>query len=198
VHLAVIALGNMILDPDPEASSPIEYTEELKDKIVNFHEGIGITPPVFETPPLPSVRMILRSYIDAFRMVGQEVILRNPVYVGIYMSISVKNGPNHFQSEIRHAIAQALGHGPDGFFMPGKHGFGEDLYASDVIEALMLLDGIEHVCLNSFKRIGSQYLDRVKAGFISLDGLEVALCNNDSGDAASGYYRLKLHGGRRG
>lgn len=195
VHLAVIASGNLELDTD---TSLIGYAEELKARIVNFHEAVGIIAPDLYNTPSPSVRMILRPYIDAFRMVGQEVILQDPVYVGIYMSISVKVGPNHFHSEIRHAIAQALGHGPGGFFMLGKHGFGEDLYASDVIEALMALDGIEHVCLNRFKRIGSQYPDRVEAGFISLDGLEVALCNNEADDPASGYYRLKLHGGRRG
>lgn len=203
VRLAVIAWKNMKLDPDPDpdGTPQITYPEELKDEIVNFHESVGLTPPNLNpTPPNlpPSVRMILRPYIDAFRMAGQEVILQDPVYVGIYISISVKVGPNHFRSEICHAIAQALGHGPGGFFMPGKHGFGEDLYASDVIEALMKLDGIEHVCLNRFKRIGGQYPDRAEDGFISLDGLEVAVCNNEAGEPKMGYYRLKLHGGRRG
>jgi hypothetical protein len=62
----------------------------------------------------------------------------------------------------------------------------------------MALDGVENVCLNRFKRIGSQYPDRVEAGFIALDGLEVAVCDNDAGNPARGYYRLTLHGGRRG
>jgi hypothetical protein len=198
MHLAVIAWGNMKLDAGPEGAPPVVFPSELKDKVVNFHEAVGLSPPNLETEPLPSVRMILRPYIDAYRMVGQEVMLQDPVYVGVYMSISVKVGPNHYQSEIRHAIAQALGHGPEGFFEPGQLGFGEDLYASDVIEVLMALDGIEHVCLNRFKRIGSQYPDRTEDGFIPLDGLEVALCNNDAGDPSSGYYRLKLHGGRKG
>ncbi len=198
MHLAVIAWGNMILDSGPEGTPLVEFPQELKDKVVNFHEAVGLTPPNLESSPLPSVRMILRPYIDAHRMAGQEVILQDPVYVGIYMSISVKIGPNHFQSEIRHAIAQALGRGPEGFFEPGELGFGEDLYASDVIEVLMALDGIEHVCLNRFKRIGSQFSDRTEAGFIFLDGLEVALCNNDGSDPSKGYYRLELHGGRRG
>ncbi len=49
------------------------------------------------------------------------------------------------------------------------------------------------------KRILESYhQDRAQAGFISLDGLEVALCNNDAGNPSSGYYRLKLHGGRKG
>jgi hypothetical protein len=142
--------------------------------------------------------MILQPYIDALRMVGQEVTLQNPDYIGIYMSISVKVRENHFQSQIRHAIVQALGHGPGGFFMPGRQGFGEDLYASDLIEALMALDGVEHICMNRFKRVGSQYPDRAEAGSIVLDGLEVAVCNNEAGNPEMGYYRLKLHGGRRG
>ena len=197
-RLTVIAWGNKKLDPQSDGATTIEYSEEVKGKIVNFHKGVGLTPPNLGSSPPPSIRMILRPYIDAFRMVGQEVMLQDPDYVGIYMSISVRVGPNHFQSEIRYSIVQALGHGPGGFFMPGKRGFGEDLYASDVIEALMALDGIEHVCLNRFKRIGSQYPDRAEAGFISLDGLEVAICNNDAGDPERGYYRLKLHGGRKG
>lgn len=192
VCLAVIAWGNRELD------DKATYPDDLKQEIINFHKRVGLSPPSLNITPLPTIRMILRPYIDAFRMASQEIVLQDPVYIGIYISISVKVGPNHFQSEIRHAIAQALGHGPGGFFMPGKHGFGEDLYASDVIEALMKLDGIEHVCLNRFKRIGSQYPDRSEVGFILLDGLEVAVCNNDAGEPEMGYYQLKLHGGRRG
>jgi hypothetical protein len=201
VRLAVIAWGNMKLDPDFDGASPTEYSEELKGEIVSFHQGVGLTPPNLNPSPPnppPSVRMILRPYIDAFRMAGQEVVLQDPVYIGIYMSISVRVASNFFQSEMRHAIAQVLGHGPAGFFEPGRLGFGEDLYASDVIEALMTLDGIEHVCLNRFKRIGGQYPDRAEAGFISLDGLEVAVCNNEAIKPDMGYYRLKLHGGRKG
>jgi hypothetical protein len=195
LHLAVIAEENLQLDSD---ISLCGYSADIKDSIINFHERVGLVAPDLETMPPPSVRMILRPYIDAFRMVGQEVILQDPRYVGIYMAISVKLGTNHFQSEIRHAITHALGHGPHGFFAPGRYGFGEDLYSSDVIEALMALDGVENVCLNRFKRIGSQYPDRVEAGFIALDGLEVAVCDNDAGNPARGYYRLTLHGGRRG
>jgi hypothetical protein len=192
VRLAAIAWGNHELDDRPA------YEDDLKQEIVNFHERVGLAAPILDVSPPPSVRMIVRPYIDAFRMVGQEVVLQDPVYVGIYISISVRLAANFFQSEMRHAIAQVLGHGPSGFFEPGRLGFGEDLYASDVIEALMALEGIELVCLNRFKRIGGQFPDRAEAGFISLDGLEVAVCNNQSGQPDMGYYRLVLHGGRKG
>lgn len=192
IRLAVIAWGNRELD-DRTA-----FPDDLKQEIVNFHEGVGLSAPRLDDTPPPSVRMIVRPYIDAFRMAGQEVVLQDPEYVGVYLSISVRVDTHFFQSEMRHEIARVLGRGPAGFFEPGRHGFGEDLYASDVIEVLMAIDGIEHVCLNRFKRVGGQYPDRAKAGFIPLDGLEVALCNNDPGDPSAGYYRLVLNGGRKG
>lgn len=174
------------------------HHRELVERIVNFHEEKGIRIPVFSESEATSPRTILRLYVDAYRMVGQEVILRDPSYVGIYISITAKVGENHFQSEIRQAIEHALGSGPDGFFAPGRHGFGEDLYLSDLVETLMRLDGVEHVCINSFKRIGSQYNDRTNTGFIPLDGIEVALCDNDPNNLAYGYYRLVLQGGQKG
>lgn len=190
VHLAVIVRDNRALD-DNKAINP----DELEAEIVHFHERIGIEPP---HRPMPAARVVLRPFIDAFRMAGQEVLLQDPEYVGIYMSISVRVASNFFQSEIHHAITHVLGRGPGGFFEPGRHAFGEDLYASDVIEALMTLDGIQHVCLNRFKRIGRQYPDRAAAGFISLNDLEIAVCKNDAHEPAMGYYRIKLHGGRKG
>lgn len=193
VHIALIAWDNNELDNDE-----IEYPSDLKEEIINFHEGIGLSAPTLAALSSSSIRMIIRPYIDAFRMSGQEVILQDPLYIGIYMSLSIKIAHNFYQSEIHHVITQVLGHGPGGFFEPGKIGFGEDLYASDIIEALMTLEGIEHVCLNRFKRIGSQYPDQTDAGFIPLDGLEVAVCNNDANDPSGGYYRLQLHGGRKG
>ncbi len=189
LRLAVIATDNRELD------EPATYTESVRDEILVFHKRVGINLPQL---PLQTGRVILRPYIDAFRMAGQEVVLHDPVYIGIYMSISIRVAANFFQSEMRHAVAQVLGSGPSGFFEPGRLGFGEDLYASDVIEALMTLDGIDHVCLNRFKRIGSQHLDRSEQGFIALDGLEVAVCNNEADDSSRGYYRIDLHGGRRG
>ncbi|MEF8734341.1 MAG: hypothetical protein V5B40_21245 [Candidatus Accumulibacter meliphilus] len=197
LHVAVIAAGGRQLD-HVAGGTPLPYDDDLKPLIENFHERAGLRAPDLDTTPPPSVRMILRPYIDAFRMAGQEVVLRDPRYVGINMALSVTIGANHFKSEVRLAIAQALGHGQQGFFAPGYHGFGEDLYSSDIIEVLMALDGVENVCLNRFKRVGSQFPDRVEAGFITLDGLEVALCDNSPVDPARGYYRLSLHGGRGG
>jgi len=202
IRLAVITWENIKLDQRPgsivDDSVVASYSDDISNAVINFNESLGLKSPTMKNDPPPTIRIVLRPYIDAFRMTGQEVTLQDPAYVGIYMSISISVADNYFQSEIRHAIDQVLGQGPSGFFEPGRLGFGEDVYAADIYQVLMALDGVEYVCLNRFKRIGSQYPDRSEEGFIPLDGLEVAVCANEAGNPSDGYYRLKLHGGQRG
>jgi len=62
----------------------------------------------------------------------------------------------------------------------------------------MGVDGVESVCLNRFKRLGSQFPDRSAAGRIVLEGLELAVCDDDPANPSRGYYRLTLHGGIQG
>jgi len=202
IRLAIIAWDNIKLDQRPgsiiDGVAVKPYSDEISDEVINFSESLGLRPPAMKSDRSPIIRVVLRSYIDAFRMAGQEVSLHDPIYVGLYMSISISVMDDYFQSEIRNAIKQVLGQGPAGFFEPGRLGFGEDVYAADIYQIVMALDGVEQVCLNRFKRIGSQYLDRSEEGFISFNGLEVAVCNNEAGNPSKGYYRLKLHGGQRG
>ena len=131
-------------------------------------------------------------------MAGQEVVLEDAVPVAIKMFISIRVRENYFQYEVRNAVRQALGTGPGGFFEPGRLGFGQDLFASDVFQTLMSLDGVENVCLNRFKRLGDSYPDQTDTGRIPLEGLEIAVCVNDPGRPERGYINLTLNGGRRG
>ena len=131
-------------------------------------------------------------------MVGQEVILQDAIPVGIALSISLRVAPEYFQSEVGESARQALGMGPGGFFEPGRLRFGEDLHSSDLVQTLMALEGVAHVCINRFKRVGSQFADQTETGRIELKGLEIAVCDNDPAQPEPGYFRLVLHGGRLG
>lgn len=190
IHVAVISWQRLGLD---EAAI---YDSEVWDEVVAFHDERGIYHP--EDNDGHSVRALLYPYIEAYRMVGQEVVLEEAAEVGIVMTLSIQVDADYFQSEIRHAVEQALGTGPGGFFEPGRLRFGEDLWASDLYQVLMALDGVENVCLNRFKRLGDRFEDRAAAGWIRFDGLEVAICDNDQSDPERGYYSLLLRGGRKG
>ena len=188
VQVAVVAVGDLTLE---EEVPPTVWPE-----VEAFHaeRDLRLADPV----PAPSIRSLLRPYVEAYRMIGQEVVLRDSVPVAVTFSLSIRVAESFFQSEIRQAVHEVLGTGPGGFFEPGRLAFGEDVHVSDLIETLMALDGVESVCVNRFKRLGSQFPDQTAAGRITLEGLELAVCDNEASDNGRGFFRLVLHGGGRG
>jgi len=184
--------------PDVWLDDPIAYDADTRDSIERFHEERGLALPDWDSTPKPTHRMVLEPYLNAYRMAGQEVVLEDAVPVGIAMDLTVEVAPSYFQSEVRRALTDALGMRPGGFFEPGRLRFGEDLHASDLFQALMHLEGVVNVCLTRFKRVGNQYPDHSGDGLIRLEGLEIAVCDNDPTQPSRGFYRLELYGGRRG
>ncbi len=168
----------------------------LQADVEAFHRSKGLVLPSWALAPTP--RTLLWPYLERYRMVGQPVELVDAVLAGIQLSISIRVAPNYFQSEVRRAVLEALGTGVGGFFEPGRLDFGQDLYASDIIQTLAALPGVETVCLNRFQRVGAHQRDQLDAGRIELRGLEVAVLENRPARPARGYLRLTLQGGQRG
>jgi hypothetical protein len=190
IQVAIIPWQRLGLD------EPSDYDDEVWIATEKFHLERELFLP--DKSAQQSVRSLLRPYLDAYRMAGQEVLLREAEEVGIQIFLSIKVNTDYFQSEVRRTVERTLGTGPDGFFEPGRLRFGEDLWASDLFQWLMALDGVENICLNRFKRIGDNFPDMADTGQIRLDGLEVAVCDNDPAKPERGYIRLTLNGGRKG
>lgn len=198
IGVAVIMRNNISLDQPltDEAVGSAEALTDLQAKIEDFNRKSNLEEPDWAAAPV--ARTVLRPYLDAYRMAGQEVFLQDAEWIGINISLSVRVASHYFQSEVRRAVFEALGTGLNGYFAPGRLQFGEDLHASDVIETVMALDGLQAVCLNRFKRVGKRYADQSDAGRIQLDGLEIAVCDNDLQHPERGLLRIVVHGGRRG
>ncbi|MCP4308645.1 MAG: hypothetical protein GY788_27985 [bacterium] len=203
IELAAILWGTgLTLDqpvPRPQGdpgSSEFVRRERLLKEIAAFNERRRISVPDWSLDP--TARTVLRPYVDLYRMTGQEVVLQDAVPIGIAIVISVVVSRNYFRSEVRAAVAAALGIGPDGFFAPGRLRFGEDLFASDVIAAVMALDGVDNACLIRFKRAGDAFPDESASGRIRLEGLEMAVCDNDPLKPERGYQTIRIAGGMSG
>lgn len=193
VRVAVMCRGDRALD----ARTPgMELHEALRDKVEAFHRARGLRVPQWSAPL--SFRSVLSIYLERYRMVGQEVQLRDAVPVGISLALTIRVAPDYFQSEVRGAVEQALGRGPGGFFEPGRLRFGEDVNASDLIQALTALEGLETVQLDRFKREGAHYQDQTSMGRIVLQGTEIATCDNDPARPERGSFELRMQGGRQG
>lgn len=195
-----ITLDVAIVLPWPGAAldRPVPADPGVEAKVDAFHKQRGLLVPSWTAAPRPTHRAVLAPFLEAWRMAGQEVVLLDAIPAGILIDLTVEVGPTYFQSEVRRAVAHALGTRPGGFFERGRLAFGEDLYASDLFQALLRIEGVSNVCLRRFKRVGPQFEDRADKGFIELAGLEIAVCDNDPSDTSRGYWRLTLSGGRRG
>ena len=200
INVAIIPWDTKLsLDiPVPQETDGLSAPEaarrkRLKEEIERFNKLRRIPVPVWERNP--TIRTVIRPYLDLYRMTGQEVILHDAVPVGITIILSIVVKANYFRSEVATAAAQTLGKGPGAFFEPGRLRFGEDLFASDLVAALMSLDGVENVCFIRLKRTGSQFPDQSDSGHIVLDGFELAVCNSDPQRMERGYLVIKTHGG---
>lgn len=183
----------------PDAQGPVE----LDDGFKRFNEAFEEFYQQQEIEDIPDVegktsRYLLQDIIKRQRMIGQEVVLQDATLVGIVLSISVRIAGDYYRSEIDDAVRAALVDQSDGFFAPGYLQFGEDVVASDIIESLMILDGVESVCINRMKRIGSIYADQSGSGRIVLEGHEVAVLEDNIEIPERGSLKVTLHGGKPG
>ena len=193
VRVAVMGWHDRSLD---EALSTDKLPAEMRPVVEGFHRHCGVPVPRWDGSP--TLRQVLRLYLDAYRMAGQEVVLQDAAAVGVALELAVTVDSRFYRSEVQRAVEQVLGRGPGGFFEPGRLRFGEDLHASDVFEAVMAVEGVEDAYLERFKRVGGRYPDRTVEGYIPLQGVEVAVCDNDPARPERGYFRLRMSGGRRG
>ncbi|HEX4963866.1 MAG TPA: hypothetical protein VF173_23780 [Thermoanaerobaculia bacterium] len=193
VRVAVIGWNDRGLE---DALAAAGLPEETQAAVDAFHRQHGVPEPRWEGAP--TLRQVVGLYLDAYRMAGQEVILQDAVAVGIAIDLAVTVSDRFYRSEVQRAVQHVLGRGPGGFFEPGRLRFGEDLHASDVFEAVMAVEGVEDARLLAFKRVGGRYPDRSAEGSIPLQGVEVAVCDNDPAHPERGYFRLTMTAGRRG
>ncbi len=188
-----LKLDNYLHTDDESADGiPSEVNEVLWKEIEEFHliEQLAL-PPVNKTL---TPRRLLRVLIEQNRMVGSEVFLETAKSAPVTFVLSVRAKKGYFRSEIKQALHQVFTSDQRGFFEPGRLGFGEDLFASDIIEAAMTVEGVEVACLNRFKRVGA-YPDRTADGVIEIAEDEFALCRNDPEKPFDGTYRIVIHAG---
>ena len=172
--------------------APDQIDEELWKEVVEFHrvERLGL-PPVSKKL---TARQLLRVMIEQNRMLGTEVFLEPAKAAPVTFVLSVRAKKGYFRSELKQALNLRFTADKGGFFEPGRLGFGDDLFASDIIEAAMEVEGVEVACLNRFKRIGD-YPDRTAAGVIEIAEDEFVLCENNSKQPENGMYRLVINAG---
>jgi hypothetical protein len=203
-HFLVIRLiNNLLLDDKLDIDNIVQNQDkkvvefnQFDTQLKAFYQQQEITPVLNITDN--TSRFMLQDIIQRQRMIGQEVILEDVILVGIILSLSVRITGDFFRSQIEDAISFSLLNPVDGFFTASQLQFGEDVVSSNIIEIIMSIDGIESICINRLKRIGSIYADQSGSGRIVLKGREVAILENNNQNPELGSLSIKLHGGNAG
>lgn len=193
VLVSVMLADGLLLDkPLPAPAHSIDASSFLD--VVQFHQDYSLPPPVAGQ----TIRLMLQSLVETYRMAGGEVLLEAAKEVAIVFTLSVRARPQYFQSELKKALIDVISADSGGLLEPGRLGFGDDVFASDIIETAMRVEGVETACLNRFKRLGAKYPDRSGEGFIPIAEDEVAVCFNRRAEPERGSFRIVVNGGAIG
>ncbi|WP_309663783.1 hypothetical protein [Tabrizicola sp.] len=200
ILIAVLLEDDLGLDAPLHDGSAVPVPTGLRralwDEVTDCHSTLGL--------PLPPVdarltgRSILRSLVESYRMIGSEVFLEQARAASITVTLSVRARPGYFRSELRQALAQVFTADQGGFFEPGRLGFGEPLYASDIIETAMTVEGVAVACLNLFRRVGIGFPDQTAEGIITVDADEYIRCMTDRSRPERGSIRIVINEGEAG
>ena len=176
-----------------------EYLPTFKQPLIDFHDQHGL-PPVTDAAGvniLEGIRVIdsLNAWSDSRRMAGQEVLFREAERVGVDIGLDISISPRYYQSEVRQAVRTAFNAQEGGFFEIEHLSFGADLKKGDVIQTVMQIEGIESVAVTTFKRSDGDSAADEAGDSITLDGFEVAVCDNDPKTPGDGTLVIRCGGG---
>lgn len=140
----------------------------------------------------------LLAHLERYRMAGQDLELRDPVFAPLRLELLVCVQDDHFRAEVARGLAVALGTGVTaagrGFFHPDEFTFGQPVYASRIHQRAGAVPGVASVEIKLLGRLGG-------TGTAGSDGVfrpaahEIARLDNDPSFPERGTLSLDLRGG---
>ena len=134
-------------------------------------------------------------------MAGVDLEVDGAVIVGLRIEMNVCVDAEHFQSDVRDAIMRVfivgnLCSGQPGILNPENFTFGQTIYISPLIAAAQAVEGVSSITLAAFQRLDDPTLDGAALGFLTMQRLEIARCDNDPNRLDHGIFVLTMDGGK--
>jgi len=146
----------------------------------------------------PALRAALEGALAERRVAGRDVRVEEARYAPLHLRLTVQVKPGAFARGVRQGVERALSGGAGGFFGPGRFGFGDFVFLSDVYAAAAAVEGVQSVSVARFKRLGDRFADREAEGFIPVDPLEIARLDGDPAHPENGILLVRTCGGKEG
>lgn len=146
-------------------------------------------------------RRALLAHLEFYRLMGFDVALYGAVPAPLDIELLVCAKPGELKSAVGARVRDALrpsggASGQFGFFHPDNFTFGEPLYLSQLIAAVMAVDGVQSVTPHKFQRLGRLPQGEIADGVIRPGSLEVLQLDDDPSFPEKGRLALVMGGGR--
>jgi hypothetical protein len=156
--------------------------------------------PAGTTTLAPELREDVARYLDAVRLIGEDLEIRPAQFVPLDILVSLCVAPDHWPEDVRFVLEQEFsdGYTPDGrmaFFHPDRWTFGQGLWASQIIGRVQSVEGVNYVIGVKMKRWneatpGTPDLAEVRPN-------EILQVRNDPDHMERGFIKFDLKGGRQ-
>ncbi len=138
----------------------------------------------------------LLSFVEPHRLAGQAVEVRPAHDVPLNVALRVTLQPGSSPNLVRQALASALGSqrqpdGTCGFFCAANFGFGQPVYRSRLVAAVMATPGVARVDVEQFGRLdGEPLVDPIPIGPLEIACLQTT--PSSAGDATAGILTIVI------
>ncbi len=177
-----------------------------------WYEALVAIDPLNTEQAPPELLSEIRTYLNTYRRMGQDVTVVGANYVPLDLALSICVLPDYLRAHVEQALLQVFGtgvqpNGVNGFFNPNNLTFGEGLYVSQIIAAAQAVTGLESVSVIRLQRYGVSAhpypsISGIASGAVPPFGVltfgpfEIAQLDNDPNFPERGLLELNLRGGR--
>ncbi|HEY0250365.1 MAG TPA: putative baseplate assembly protein, partial [Kofleriaceae bacterium] len=140
----------------------------------------------YDRPLDDEFRDEIEAFVEQYRLAGEDLEIEPPSYVPLAITLVACCAPGYF----RDAVLQALQRAFAAYFSPDRFAFGEPVYLSQLIAVAMAVPGVDWVDPTDpafvFRRANDVASDEIARGYIAMDRLEIAQCDNDRSEPEHG------------
>ena len=163
--------------------------------------------PVGTTELAPELSAAVAEYLEAVRLIGEDLEIRPPRYVPLRIDIVLCLHPDFWPETVRYVLEQEFsdGYTPDGrtgFFHPDTWTFGQRIRKSELAGRVHQVLGVEHINRIAWGRFNEPTPGMYASTETGPDELlvgadEIIQVHNDPDHLERGFIRFALNGGRQ-
>jgi len=140
------------------------------------------------------------AFLDRFRLAGYDLEIEGAIFVPLDIELQVCVDKDFFRENVKRAVLDALSardlpNGQRGFFHPDNFTFGDPVFLSRLVAAVLAVPGVTGVHPTRFKRLDEQIGTELEDGVLPMKRLEIAQLDNDPSQPEHGQLQLVMQGG---